>query len=116
MEKLFTEHLGSVIVVLIFVIVMAILFFIAKGKYRKIAKQMLLSLVVAAEQKFGDKTGTVKFAYVAEKLYDKMPLIIQILFTETDIANMIEEAVDKMKKFLEETPEASLAITGKEAF
>lgn len=115
MENFVNEHLGSIIIALAFLIVVAILFFIAKGKYRKTAKQMLLSLVVAAEKQFGGGTGEIKFSYVAEKLYEKMPFIIQLLFTSTDIANMIEEAVEKMKQYLADNPEANLAITGKDA-
>lgn len=112
MENFVMEYLGSIIVALVFIITVAVLFFAAKGKYRKVAKQILLSLVVAAEQQFGGKTGEVKFSYVAEKLYEKLPVIIQILFTEKDIANMIEDAVDKMKQLLTDNPEAAQNITG----
>lgn len=112
MENIFAEHLGSIIVIIAILAVVAVLFFVAKGKYRKIAKRILLSLVVAAEQQFGGKTGEVKFSYVAEKLHEKLPFVVQLLFTEKEIANMIEEAVDKMKKFLEENPDTASSITG----
>lgn len=115
MENFITEHLGSIIVVLVLLALAVVLFFIAKGRYRHVAKQLLLSLVVAAEQKFGGGTGEIKFSYVAEKLYEKMPAIIQLLFSANDIAKMIEEAVTKMKEWLEENPEAACTIIGKEA-
>ena len=114
MGQFITENLGSILIVLAVLVVATILFFIAKGKYRKVAKQILLSLVIAAEQRFGGGTGEIKFSYVAEKLHEKMPFVVQILFTEKDIAKMIEDAVDKMKEILANNPEAAIAITGKE--
>lgn len=100
MEYFLTEPLASIIFIAIVLIVAAILFFVAKGKYRKIAKHILLSLVVAAEKQFGGGTGDIKFSYVWGKLYEKMPFIVRFLFTTTDIANMIEEAVSRMKEYL----------------
>lgn len=114
MENFVTEHLGSIIVVLVLLATAAVLYFVAKGKYRNAAKQILLSLVVAAEKNFGGGTGKIKFSYVAEKLYEKMPAVIQIMFTEEDIEDMIEEAVDKMKDFLTANPETADSLTGKE--
>ena len=112
MVEFITENLGSIIFILAVLAAVIVLSFVAKGKYRKVAKRILLSLVVAAEQQFGGKTGEVKFSYVAEKLHEKLPFIVQILFTEKDIANMIEEAVDKMKQYLADNPEASDMIIG----
>lgn len=100
MENFVIEHIGSIIVAIVFLLAVAILYFAAKGKYRKVAKQIMLSLVVAAEEKFGGGTGKIKFSYVVDRLYEKLPVIVQILFSEKDIANMIEEAVAKMKEFL----------------
>lgn len=111
MENFLTEHLASIVFLAVVLAVAAILFFAAKGKYRKIAKRILLSLVVAAEKQFGGGTGEIKFSYVAEKLHEKLPFVVQILFTEKDIANMIEDAVDEMKRFLADHPEAIPAIT-----
>lgn len=112
MENFINAHLGSIIIVVVLLIVAAVLCFVAKGRYRKYAKQILLTLVIAAEKKFGGGTGEVKFASVVDAFYDKMPVILKILFTEKEIANMIEEAVDKMKEILANNPDASLSITG----
>lgn len=114
MGQFITENLGSIVVIFAVLIAVVVLFFIAKGKYRKTAKRILLYLVVAAEQRFGGNTGEIKFSYVAEKLHEKMPFVVQILFTEKDIANMIEEAVIKMKKYLADNPEASASVIGVE--
>ena len=102
MEYFLTEPLASIIFLAVVLAIAAILLFVAKGKYRKIAKQILLSLVVSAEKKFGGGTGDVKFSYVWEKLYERMPFIVRLLFTADDIANMIEDAVSHMKECLSE--------------
>lgn len=115
MENFINEHLGIIIVVAALLAIAAVLFFIAKGKYRKTAKQILLSLVVAAEKEFGGGTGEIKFSAVAERLYEKMPDIVQIIFSANDIAKMIEESVDKMKEYLAENPQAQQLVEGKEA-
>ena len=112
MEAFINENLGSIIIVSVLLIVAAVLCFVAKGKYRKTAKKILLNLVFAAERKWGGGMGEVKFACVADALYDKMPFILKLIFTEKEIAKMIEEAVDRMKEILASNPNASLSITG----
>lgn len=71
-----------------------------RGRYRDKAKGILLALVVAAEEKFGAKTGPIKFSYVAERLYAVMPKVFQLFFTADTIGIWIEEAVGKMKEAL----------------
>lgn len=105
MQQFLTENILVIAILAVLVIVCVALLFIAKGRYRKIAKQILLSLVVTAEKAFGGKTGEIKFSYVAERLYSIMPSLVRLLFSEKDIANMIEEAVDRMKQYLNDTSE-----------
>jgi hypothetical protein len=112
MTEFIMRNLDSIIVIFAVLIAVVVLYFAAKGKYRKVSKRILLSLVVAAERQFGEKTGEVKFSYVAEKLHEKMPFIVQILYTEKDIANMIEDAVDEMKELLTNNPETATSLTG----
>lgn len=107
MENFINEYLGSFIALAAILLIAIVLLFVAKGRYRKVAKQILLSLVVTAEKVFGGKTGEIKFSYVAERLYAVMPAIIRVIFSEKDIANMIEEAVDKMKEYISDIPEES---------
>lgn len=107
MEYFLTEPLASIIFLAVVLAIAAILFFVAKGKNRKIAKQILLSLVVAAEKQFGGGTGDIKFSYVWEKLYERMPFVVRLLFTADEIADMIEEAVSYMKERLSEDEETT---------
>lgn len=100
MKQFLIENLCVIIPLLLLATICVILLFAAKGKYRGIAKQILLSLVVTAEKAFGGGTGEIKFSYVADRLYAVMPPIVRLLFTQSDIANMIEEAVSHMKEYL----------------
>ena len=104
MKQFIIENIWAIIPLLLIVIVAVVLLFVAKGKYRGIARQILLSLVVTAENAFGGGTGEIKFSYVAERLYAVMPPLVRLLFSEKDIANMIEDAVDKMKEYLANHP------------
>ena len=115
MTETILSHLGSIITAIVFVVLVLVLWFAWRGKYRDKAKQMLLSLVIAAEEKFGGGTGELKFAYVAERLYEVMPGIFQVFFTAQDIAGWIEEAVTKMKEYLSENEKAAAyVVSGKE--
>lgn len=115
MKEFILSHLGSIIMAIVFVVLVLVLWFAWRGKYRDKAKQMLLSLVIAAEEKFGGGTGELKFAYVAERLYEVMPGIFQVFFTAEDIAGWIEEAVTKMKEYLSENEKAAAyVVSGKE--
>lgn len=113
MKEFIMNHLASLITAVLFVVLVVVLWFVGKGKYRGKAKQMLLSLVIAAEEKFGGGTGELKFAYVAERLYEVMPGIFQVFFSTEDIAGWIEDAVVKMKEYLAENDKAAALIAGK---
>lgn len=68
-----------------------------KKGYKKQVKEILLVLVIQAEKAWGSGTGAVKFSYV----YSRLPVIITILFTKNDIEQMINDAVEQMKKYIE---------------
>lgn len=114
MKEWIMNNLTNIITAALFVALVVVLWFAWRGKYRDKAKQMLLSLVIAAEEKFGGGTGELKFAYVAERLYEVMPGIFQVFFTAEDIAGWIEEAVVKMKEYLSANDKAAALIGGKE--
>lgn len=110
MQQFLIDNMALIITAAVLVIVAVILFFVCKGKYRTQAKQILLSLVIAAEEKFGGGgTGEIKFSYVAERLYEIMPDSMKFFLTEASIANLIETAVTKMKEILSKNPESDFA-------
>ena len=85
----------SVLVVLAFLVVIVVL--IKRGE-TKILEKILFNLVTQAEKQFGGGTGSLKFAAVADWIYQRISAVLKLLFTEKDIANMIEAALEEAKK------------------
>lgn len=86
--------------VLILVVIAIVLLLLIKFKRFDTIKKIVLSLVCAAEKQYGSGTGPIKYAYVVEHLYARLPFIIRILYTKKEIDNMIEMAVQKLKDIL----------------
>ena len=108
MKEWMIANLPNMLFALVFVGIVVLLWVGFKGRYRAKAKQMLLSLVTAAEKEFGGGTGELKFAYVSQRLFEIMPGIFQVFFTVEDISGWIEEAVAKMKEYLALNQDAAL--------
>ena len=85
----------SVLIVAGFAAVVIVL--IKRGE-TKILKQILFNLVTQAEKQFGTGTGELKFAAVADWIYQRIPAVLKLLFTEADIAKMIETVLEEAKK------------------
>lgn len=94
MLNFLAQNWDSVLVVLLFVGV--IVFFAVKGK-KQIVYKMLFALVTEAEKIYGSGTGSVKFAYVVEKVYSYMPAILKIFITYDALKDMIERVLDEAK-------------------
>ena len=107
----------SVLVVLAFLVLVVVL--IKRGE-TKVLKKILFNLVTQAEKQFGSGTGELKFAAVADWIYQRIPAVLKLLFTEKDIATMIEAVLEEAKKawgtnenlkeYVETPPETMLAI------
>ena len=85
----------SVLVVVAFLAVVVVL--IKRGE-TKILKQILFNLVTQAEKQFGIGTGALKYAAVADWIYQRIPAVLKLLFTSSDIEKMIEAALEEAKK------------------
>lgn len=72
----------SVLVVVAFLAVVVVL--IKRGE-TKILKQILFNLVTQAEKQFGSGTGSLKYAAVADWIYQRIPAVLKLLFTSSDI-------------------------------
>ena len=92
-----TANLASILVILVMAIVFAFLY---RTGHQAAVKKMILSLVVKAEKDLGSGTGTLKYALVIDAVYTKLPLLIQVLFTKSEIETFIEEAVTSLKSVL----------------
>ena len=85
-----------ILILAIIVIIGLLIFFALKGK-KEIVYKILYALVTEAERIYGEKTGSVKFAYVVEKAYSYLPPILKIFITYDALRDMIEKALDQAK-------------------
>lgn len=83
-------------IAIVLIAIISLIWMWKKG-YRKQVREMLLILVIQAEKAWGSGTGAVKFSEV----YNKLPTIVTLLFTKNDIEQMINEAVEQMKRYIE---------------
>ena len=89
------KNWDSVLVVVAFLAVVVVL--INRGE-TNILKQILFNLVTQAEKQFGSGTGSLKYAAVADWIYQRIPAVLKLLFTSSDIEKMIEAALEEAKK------------------
>ena len=89
------KNWDSVLVIVAFLAVVVVL--IKRGE-SKILKQILFNLVTQAEKQFGSGTGSLKYAAVADWIYQRIPAVLKLLFTSSDIEKMIEAALEEAKK------------------
>ena len=115
------KNWDSVLVVVAFLALVVVL--IKRGE-TKILKQILFNLVTQAEKQFGSGTGSLKYAAVADWIYQRIPAVLKLLFTSSDIEKMIEAALEEAKKAWGanenlkgyiETPSAESLLVGIEA-
>lgn len=89
------KNWDSVLVVVAFIALVVVL--IKRGE-TKILKQILFNLVTQAEKQFGNGTGSLKYAAVADWIYQRIPAVLKLLFTSNDIEKMIEDVLEEAKK------------------
>lgn len=53
---------------------------------------------IQAEKQFGSGTGSLKYAAVADWIYQRIPAVLKLLFTSSDIEKMIEDVLEEAKK------------------
>ena len=83
-------------IVIVLIAIFSLIWLWRKG-YRKQVREILLILVVQAEKAWGSGTGAVKFSEV----YNKLPTIVTLLFTRNEIEQMINDSVERMKRYIE---------------
>ena len=89
------KNWDSVLVVVAF---LALVVALIKRGETKILKLILFNLVTQAEKQFGSGTGSLKYAAVADWIYQRIPAVLKLLFTSSDIEKMIEAALEEAKK------------------
>ena len=83
-------------IAIVLIAIISLIWMWKKG-YRKQVREILLILVIQAEKAWGRGTGAVKLSEV----YNKLPTIVTLLFTRNDIEQMINDAVEQMKRYIE---------------
>ena len=83
---------------LVVIVLLSILILMIKRGETGILKQILFNLVTEAECEYGSGTGELKYAKVADWLYQRIPGPIKILFTAKDVDRIIEEALKTAKE------------------
>lgn len=85
----------SVLVVLVFLGLIVVL--IKRGE-TAVLKKILFGLVTKAEREFGGGTGKLKLATVSDWIYQRIPAVLKLLFSEKDLERLIESALEEAKK------------------
>lgn len=91
-------NLSSIITIII--VVAGLLYLYKRGK-KEFVNQVILSLVVQAEKALGSGTGELKYVMVVENVYKILPPILKLLISKKELDNMIEDAVQVLKAYLE---------------
>lgn len=107
MYEFILKYWDSVLVVVLFILFLLAL--IKKGAVKQV-NEMLFYLAIKAEERFGGGTGALKYAAVTTWLYERLPVIVKILFTSKQIDLLIENAVIRMKKYLDTNYDARVLI------
>lgn len=84
----------DVMIVLVFIAILALL--VRRGK-ADLVRRIVYAMVVEAEQRLGSKTGQEKKAFVIARIYERLPLILRLVFTREDINRFIDDGVDRLK-------------------
>ncbi len=85
----------SVLVVLAFLGLIVVL--IKRGE-TAVLKKILFGLVTKAEREFGGGTGKLKLATVSDWIYQRIPAVLKLLFSEKDLERLIESTLEEAKK------------------
>ncbi len=72
--------------------------------YKNTVRKIVYSLVIQAEKALGNGTGEFKYALVTGWVYERLPLILRAIVSEKEIDEMIEWAVQEMKRRLDDSP------------
>lgn len=108
MTNFLLNYWDSIVAVIVFVIAIVVMI---RQKQIKQVKAILLYLVTKAEEQFGGGTGQLKYSAVTTWLYERLPFIAKLFLTEKEIDKLIEDAVEKMKKYLEANKQAYTYVT-----
>ena len=111
LQALLLAYWTDVLLVVVVIVALAVLY--KKGK-KDLVKEIIYSLVVKAEKELGSATGSAKYSQVISTLYLKLPLILRLFFTKSELNKYIEDAVKWLKNKLKD-PSVNLLTYEQEA-
>jgi len=82
---------------LLLIIIAAVLGILYKRGKKDLVKDIIYSLVVKAEKELGSTTGGAKYSQVISELYEKLPFILRLFFTKTELNKYIDDSVKWLK-------------------
>ena len=74
------------------------------GEQKKLLR-ILLKHVTDAEKALGSGTGRLKLSTVSGWIYEEIPAIVRILFTDQEISDLVEKALTAAKQVWETNPD-----------
>ena len=84
--------------ILLIVFVVGLIIFLIKTGQTKVLKQIAVKFVTDAEGECGAGTGIIKLSEVVAKLYNCLPGIVKLLFTEKQLIKIAEKVLEEAKK------------------
>lgn len=82
------------------VAIVSVLYLYYNGK-KDYLRKVVLNLVREAEDLLGRKTGELKYAYVVNEVYRRLPKILTVFITKEFLNNLIEDGVYKLKDYID---------------
>ena len=111
LQALLLAYWTDALLVIVVVVVLAVLY--KRGK-KDLVKEIIYTLVVKAEKELGSATGSAKYSQVITTLYLKLPFILRLFFTKSELNKYIEDSVRWLKDKLKD-PTVNLLTYEKEA-
>ncbi|QUH18922.1 hypothetical protein [Alkaliphilus sp. B6464] len=99
-ELIQTYIMTNLIDIICTTIVISIGLLLYKRGKEDFLRKLVLALVTEAEKQLGSGTGELKYVMVVERIYEVIPGILKLLYSEKQIDEMIEDAVDYLKRYL----------------
>lgn len=99
--EIMTANWDSILVIAAFLLILA---YLAKKGETKILHKIIFGLVTQVEKEFAAGTGRLKLSVVMDAVYQRLPAIVRILFSEKEIELMVEDVLDYAKKLWADNP------------
>lgn len=100
----FLYNYGWIIVLALAVAGYFLWYFRVHGNQKGLKKlrETAYKLMLIAEKKFGSDTGTIKFDWVADKIYGYLPGTMKVFITGRDLEEWLQATYDELQDLLDD--------------